>query len=216
MPYFPIFTDIKDKTVLIAGGGRMAERKLKSLAAFKPCVVLCAPEISGETEGTIKKLKAQGLEIRLIKRPFEENDLNGVFICIAATDDRQVNAHISGLCAKKGIPVNVVDDPGLCSFNFPALVLRGELTVGISTAGLSPAAAGGTRRLIDGILSDNAGDIVSYLGSIREKVFELTKGREGLRSKMFSGLYELCMEKDRGLSEEEFRTYIENLLKAGV
>ena len=216
MPYFPIFTDIKDKTVLIAGGGRMAERKLKSLAAFKPCVVLCAPEISGETEGTIKKLKAQGLEIRLIKRPFEENDLNGVFICIAATDDRQVNAHISGLCAKKGIPVNVVDDPGLCSFNFPALVLRGELTVGISTAGLSPAAAGGTRRLIDGMLSDNAGDIVSYLGSIREKVFELTKGREGLRSKMFSGLYELCMEKDRGLSEEEFRTYIENLLKAGV
>lgn len=216
MPYFPIFTDIKDKTVLIAGGGRMAERKLKSLAAFKPCVVLCAPEISGETEGTIKKLKAQGLEIRLIKRPFEENDLNGVFICIAATDDRQVNAHISGLCAKKGIPVNVVDDPGLCSFNFPALVLRGELTVGISTAGLSPAAAGGTRRLIDGMLSDNAGDIVSYLGSIREKVFELTKGREGLRSKMFSGLYELCMEKDRGLSEEEFRAFIENLLKAGV
>lgn len=216
MPYFPIFTDIKDKTVLIAGGGRMAERKLKSLAAFKPCVVLCAPEISGETEGTIKKLKAQGLEIRLIKRPFEENDLNRVFICIAATDDRQVNAHISGLCAKKGIPVNVVDDPGLCSFNFPALVLRGELTVGISTAGLSPAAAGGTRRLIDGMLSDNAGDIVSYLGSIREKVFELTKGREGLRSKMFSGLYELCMEKDRGLSEEEFRAFIENLLKAGV
>ena len=216
MPYFPIFTDIKDKTVLIAGGGRMAARKLKSLAAFKPCVVLCAPEISGETEGTIKKLKAQGLEIRLIKRPFEENDLNGVFICIAATDDRQVNAHISGLCAKKGIPVNVVDDPGLCSFNFPALVLRGELTVGISTAGLSPAAAGGTRRLIDGMLSDNAGDIVSYLGSIREKVFELTKGREGLRSKMFSGLYELCMEKDRGLSEEEFRAFIENLLKAGV
>ena len=216
MPYFPIFTDIKDKTVLIAGAGRMAERKLKSLAVFKPCVVLCAPEISGETEGTIKKLKAQGLEIRLIKRPFEENDLNGVFICIAATDDRQVNAHISGLCAKKGIPVNVVDDPGLCSFNFPALVLRGELTVGISTAGLSPAAAGGTRRLIDGMLSDNAGDIVSYLGSIREKVFELTKGREGLRSKMFSGLYELCMEKDRGLSEDEFRTYIENLLKAGV
>ncbi len=212
MPYFPIFTDIKDKTVLIAGGGRMADRKLKSLAAFKPRVVLCAPEISGETEGTINKLKAQGLEIRLIKRPFEENDLNGVFICIAATDDRQVNAHISGLCAKKGIPVNVVDDPGLCSFNFPALVLRGELTVGISTAGLSPAAAGGTRRLIDGMLSDNAGDIVSYLGSIRERVFELTKGREGLRSTIFSGLYELCMEKDRGLSEEEFRSFIEDLL----
>ena len=213
MPYFPIFTDIKDKTVLIAGGGRMAARKLKSLAAFKPCVVLCAPEISGETEGTIKKLKAQGLEIRLIKRPFEENDLKGVFICIAATDNRQVNASISGLCGKKGIPVNVVDDPGLCSFNFPALVLRGELTVGISTAGLSPTAAGGTRRLIDGMLPDNAGDIVSYMGSIREKVFELTKGREGLRSAIFSGLYELCMEKDRGLSEEEFRTFIEDRLK---
>ena len=212
MPYFPIFTDIKDKTVLIAGGGRMAERKLKSLAAFKPRVVLCAPEVSGETEGTINKLKAQGLEIRLIKRPFEENNLNGVFICIAATDDRQVNAHISGLCAKKGIPVNVVDDPGLCSFNFPALVLRGELTVGISTAGLSPTAAGGTKRLIDGMLSDNAGEIVSYLGSIRERVFELTKGREGLRSAIFSGLYELCMEKDRGLSEEEFRTFIEDRL----
>lgn len=213
MPYFPIFTDIKDKTVLIAGGGRMAARKLKSLAAFKPCVVLCAPEISGEVRGAIKELKEHGISIRLNKRPFEENDLKGVFICIAATDDRQVNARISRLCGKKGIPVNVVDDPGLCSFNFPALVLRGELTVGISTAGLSPTAAGGTRRLIDGMLPDNAGDIVSYMGSIREKVFELTKGREGLRSAIFSGLYELCMEKDRGLSEEEFRTFIEERLK---
>ncbi len=213
MPYFPIFTDIKDKTVLIAGGGRMAARKLKSLAAFKPCVVLCAPEISGEVRGAIKELKELGISIRLNKRPFEENDLKGVFICIAATDNRQVNASISGLCGKKGIPVNVVDDPGLCSFNFPALVLRGELTVGISTAGLSPTAAGGTRRLIDGMLQDNIGDIVSYMGSIREKVFELTKGREGLRSTIFSGLYELCMEKDRGLSEEEFRTFIEDRLK---
>lgn len=213
MPYFPIFTDIKDKTVLIAGGGRMAARKLKSLAAFKPCVVLCAPEISGEVRGAIKELKELGINIRLNKRPFEENDLKGVFICIAATGDRQVNARISSLCGKKGIPVNVVDDPGLCSFNFPALVLRGELTVGISTAGLSPTAAGGTRRLIDGMLPDNAGDIVSYMGSIREKVFELTKGREGLRSAIFSGLYELCMEKDRGLSEEEFRTFIEERLK---
>lgn len=213
MPYFPIFTDIKDKTVLIAGGGRMAARKLKSLAAFKPCVVLCAPEISGEVRGAIKELKELGISIRLNKRPFEENDLKGVFICIAATDDRQVNARISRLCGRKGIPVNVVDDPGLCSFNFPALVLRGELTVGISTAGLSPTAAGGTRRLIDGMLPDNAGDIVSYMGSIREKVFELTKGREGLRSAIFSGLYELCMEKDRGLSEEEFRTFIEERLK---
>lgn len=213
MPYFPIFTDIKDKTVLIAGGGRMAARKLKSLAAFKPCVVLCAPEISGEVRGAIKELKEHGISIRLNKRPFEENDLKGVFICIAATDDRQVNARISRLCSRKGIPVNVVDDPGLCSFNFPALVLRGELTVGISTAGLSPTAAGGTRRLIDGMLPDNAGDIVSYMGSIREKVFELTKGREGLRSAIFSGLYELCMEKDRGLSEEEFRTFIEERLK---
>lgn len=213
MPYFPIFTDIKDKTVLIAGGGRMAARKLKSLAAFKPCVVLCAPEISREVRGAIKELKEHGISIRLNKRPFEENDLKGVFICIAATDDRQVNARISRLCGKKGIPVNVVDDPGLCSFNFPALVLRGELTVGISTAGLSPTAAGGTRRLIDGMLPDNAGDIVSYMGSIREKVFELTKGREGLRGAIFSGLYELCMEKDRGLSEEEFRTFIEERLK---
>lgn len=213
MPYFPIFTDIKDKTVLIAGGGRMAARKLKSLAAFKPCVVLCAPEISGEVRGAIKELKELGINIRLNKRPFEENDLKGVFICIAATDDRQVNARISSLCGRKGIPVNVVDDPGLCSFNFPALVLRGELTVGISTAGLSPTAAGGTRRLIDGMLPDNIGDIVSYMGSIREKVFELTKGREGLRSAIFSGLYELCMEKDRGLSEEEFRTFIEERLK---
>ena len=85
--------------------------------------------------------------------------------------------------------------------------------MGISTAGLSPTAAGGTRRLIDGMLPDNIGDIVSYMGSIREKVFELTKGREGLRSTIFSGLYELCMEKDRGLSEEEFRTFIEDRLK---
>lgn len=213
MPYFPIFTDIKDKTVLIAGGGRMAARKLKSLAAFKPYVVLCAPEISGEARETIEELEKLGIKIRLNKRPFEENDLNGVFICIAATDDRQVNARISGLCCKKGIPVNVVDDPGLCSFNFPALVLRGELTVGISTAGLSPTAAGGTRRLIDAMLSDNAGEIVSYMGSVREKVFELTKGREGLRSAIFSDLYELCMEKDRGLSEEEFRTFVEDRFK---
>ena len=66
---------------------------------------------------------------------------------IAATDDREVNRGIAALCRERGIPVNAVDDKEQCTFLFPALVKRGDLTVGVSTAGASEPGAVGQQLL---------------------------------------------------------------------
>ena len=85
--------------------------------------------------------------ISLEKREYLDGDLEGAFIAIAATDDSALNERISREATARNVPLNVVDVTHLCTFIAPSIVRKGEVTVAISTAGLSPALA---RKLRDG------------------------------------------------------------------
>lgn len=145
---FPLFLELRDKPCLVVGGGAIAVRKAKTLAEFGAKVVQVAPETCG--------------------RGFEDGDVEGMTLVVAATDDRAVNAHVADLCKAKGLPVNVVDDPVNCSFFFPAIVRKGPMTVAVSSGGTCPVATKIVRDRAARLLEDEFVEEVGRLGRERE------------------------------------------------
>ena len=145
MPHFPMFVDLSGRPVLIVGGGSVALRKLRKLAPYGPKCVVVAPEVAEE----IRSMDG----VQVCRRPFSPDDLEPrPVLVIAATDDPAVNRQVSSLCRQQNIPVNVADDPALCTFLFPALVQQGSFSAGISTGGASPVAAAYFKERLEDIL----------------------------------------------------------------
>lgn len=114
----------------------MAARKVKTLIAAGALVTVISPRV---TEG-LARLFSTG-RIRRVSAPFSPSMLKGFFIVVAATDDRAVNDAVSRAAGRRGMPVNVVDDPALSSFIVPSLVARNGLIISISTSGKAPCLA---------------------------------------------------------------------------
>ena len=202
MAYFPMFIELEGKTVLIVGGGQVARRKLEKLLHYGAHITMAAPHI----DSALIKLGADNY----ITAPFSADMLNGVDIVIAATDDRAVNREISALCRERKIPVNVVDDKELCSFIFPALVKRGNMSIGISTGGASPSAAIWAKERISAILPDELDSILVYLESLRPVIKDLTES-ESERQTLFKALFSACLDLGRHLTAEELMRITEEM-----
>ena len=151
MKYFPFFIDIENKSGLIVGGGEVAAEKVFRLQPFHSNITVIAPAI-------LDKL-LHNKHIQCIERKFN---------VIAATNDRQLNKHISDLCKKQGILVNVVDDMKQCGFIFPSLVTSGSMCIGISTGGASPSIASIYREKIQKEIPENMEEILLYLAECRK------------------------------------------------
>lgn len=184
MAYFPFFADIENMNILVAGGGTVALRKIEKLLPFSPAITVAAPQIDGEIAA---------LGVKLIHSEFKTEMLDGVKAVIAATDSKEVNRSIACLCRERSIPVNAVDDREQCSFIFPALVKKGELTVGISTSGASPSAAIWLKEQINALLPDSLPLILDYLESLRPIIKDRVKS-EQRRGEIFKELFALCLE----------------------
>lgn len=111
MAYFPFFVNIAGKEALVAGGGKVAARKVKTLLDFGANVKVVSPEAVPE----LRKLAESGT-VCLFLRKYRPEDLNSAALVIAATGDKKVNRQISRGAQEKLIPVNAVDNPELCTF----------------------------------------------------------------------------------------------------
>ena len=111
MSYLPIFFSTSAKSCLVVGGGEVAVRKVRQLLNVQADVLVVAPILCKELKG----MYGNG-EIRHEQREFNENDLDECVLVVAATDDGAVNEQVSTLAQQRRIPVNVVDNPALCSF----------------------------------------------------------------------------------------------------
>lgn len=151
--------------------------------------------------------------VSIISERFRPEHLDGFELCIAATDDHALNSLVSELCRKKKIPVNVVDDPKLCTFIFPSIIKRDELSIGISTGGMSPSAAAYLRRTLGSSLPDGIGDIISYMGSIRGLIHGRFSDAD-MRSSVLTSIFELCLEKGRRLTDSELDPILEHASQA--
>ena len=134
--YYPINLALENKRCLVIGAGKVAERKTRRLLEYGACVSVVGQAITPGLKALWKKKV-----IVFKKRRFGLSDLSGAYLVIAATTDRKVNSAVSSYCLKNGILINVVDSPKECSFILPSVVRKGDLTISISTDGISPALA---------------------------------------------------------------------------
>lgn len=165
MDYLPIFMDIRGQPCLLAGGGEVALRKATLLCRAGGRLVVVAPEVCGELRELVE---AGGGDIH--ERPFADADLGDVALAVAATSDDTVNRRISELARQRSLPVNVVDQPDLCTFIVPAIVDRSPVVVAISTGGSSPVLTRQLKEKIEQTIPAAYGRLAALLGRFRGRV----------------------------------------------
>jgi precorrin-2 dehydrogenase/sirohydrochlorin ferrochelatase len=195
MPYLALNIDMRKRTALIVGGGKVAARKLQALREAGAGVRVVAPEVLP----AIREQEASGaVTVRI--GCYVTSDLDGIALAVAATDDAAVNRRVALEAGQKGILVAVVDQPEAGDCHFPAILRRGGLEIAVSTGGRCPALAAEVRDAIAGVIGDDYAGLVEELALEREKL--LTEGngttynKELLRSKARRLINELSERKD--------------------
>ena len=165
MQYFPVFFDLNGKHCLVVGGGDVAARKVSLLFRAGAEVKVVSPELCE----SLKNRVTNG-EISHEARPFEDADLDACVLIVAGTDDQAVNKRVSELAHAKCIPVNVVDQPELCSFIVPSIIDRSPVQVAVSTGGASPVLARLLRARLETMIPAAYGQLASLMNEFRDKV----------------------------------------------
>ena len=157
MKCFPFMREVEGARVVLVGGGNIALHKAQRLAPFGVQLIVCAHEV-------LPELKALA---HAVYTEYAPKFLDGASFAIAATDDRALNACVCADCRALHIPVNCVDDKENCDFFFPALIVRGEVSIGVSTGGASPLLAALLRDRIARALPENLEEIVARAEQLR-------------------------------------------------
>jgi siroheme synthase-like protein len=162
MRYYPIYLDLKDRAVLVVGGGAIAEGKTQQLVEAGARVRVVSPTLTPH----LSELVARGV-IEHDPGRFGKDDLNDVYLVISATDDQAVNEEVARLASGLRLLYNVVDQPSLCNFITPALVTRGELQISISTGGGSPSLAQRVKREVAALIGEEYGELLEIAREMR-------------------------------------------------
>ena len=134
--YYPAYLNLAGKRCVIFGGGTVAQGKIAALRQAGVRITIISPDV---TPG-IQRAAQRG-DVEWLQRKYQPGDLEGAFIAIAATNVWYVNREIYEEAERRGVLLNVVDDPDLCTFIAPSIVKREPVTLAISTGGASPALA---------------------------------------------------------------------------
>ena len=199
MPFFPMYIDLTDKKVLVVGGGRVALQKIKVLIEFEPAITVVADSFSSDFLNYISDK-----DINVLEKKFEDSDISeedDYTVVVAATNNLEVNRRIYQLCISNKIPVNVVDNPGLCTFIFPSIYVNQNLVCSVSTAGESPVLTQYIKELLIKQLPANIGEISSRMGKIREKM-KLTEPDMQKRKIKLRRILEQLIEDNNTTTEE--------------
>ena len=209
MQYLPIFLKLSGQSCLVVGGGEVAARKVNALLRAKGTVTVLSPELGGELTAWL----AEGRIAHICKR-FEPADLAGFHLVISATDRREVNEMVAAAAREKGIPVNVVDCPDLCSFIFPAIVDRSPVVIAVSTGGASPVLARLVRARLEAALPAAYGRLAKLAEScrlpVKKAIPDATQRRRFWESTLQGGLAELIFSG----RDDEAQAQFDRLLAA--
>lgn len=165
MNYLPLFADVKQRVVLVVGGGEVATRKIELLLRAGADVHVVAKSLA---EPLLAKQNAG--QLHWLAQEFSPEQVDKVFLVIAATDDVALNAAVSQAAQQRYRLVNVVDDQPKCSFIFPSIVDRSPLVVAISSGGQAPVLARLLREKLEALLPASLGDMARVAGEWRERV----------------------------------------------
>jgi uroporphyrin-III C-methyltransferase/precorrin-2 dehydrogenase/sirohydrochlorin ferrochelatase len=165
MDYFPLFLKVADRPCLVVGGGKVAARKIQLLQRAGAHVTVVSPRSCDEVLAY-----ADAGSVLYIHRDFQDEDLDGMVLVIAATSNKAVNSHIAELADRQRIPVNVVDSPELCSFIVPSMVDRSPVQVAVSTGGSSPVLARLLRARLESFIPAAYGRLARLVDDYRQSV----------------------------------------------
>ena len=164
MQNYPIFINIKDKPCLVVGGGEVAARKIRLQLLAGAKITVIAPQLGPTVTNEMQD------QIQYIQREFIETDIQGFRLITAATDDAKVNRRVSELAQAINVPVNIVDQPELCSFITPSIIDRDPVTIAISTGGGAPVLARMLRSKLEAFIPATYGNLATSMQSMRDKV----------------------------------------------
>ncbi|MBY0484397.1 siroheme synthase CysG [Nitrosomonas sp.] len=165
MDFLPIFLNIRNKTCLVVGAGEVATRKIMLLLQAGAQVSVVSPEL----DTTLKEYLVHG-KIKFCAESFQPEQLEDIVLVIAATNDRVTNRLVSETAQKRKIPVNVVDDPDLCTFIMPSIVDRSPLLIAVSSGGQSPVLARLLRAQLEIMIPVAYARLAAMAGKFRKHV----------------------------------------------
>ncbi len=179
---YPVFLKLKNKKILIVGGGFIALQKLIGLLETEAQISILAPTIIDEVyacKGEFPNLRL----IKFIERDYQYGDEKDFDIVFAATNIQELNTSIANRCHDQNILVNAVDQPEDCDFYVPSIAADGDLKIAISTNGKAPAVAQKLRKHFERQLPCyNA--LLERVSEFREKVQAKFSGEQNLKRRM--------------------------------
>lgn len=180
MRYFPVFMDMRDRTVTVIGGGEEALRKIRLLLKTEAALRVIAPDLHQE-------LAAQ-TRVRWLSKTYDPALLDGSALVYSA--DPALNEKVAADAQARGIPVNAVDEPDISTFIVPSIVDRDPVVVAIGTEGTAPVLGQGIRARVDAMLPQSLGGLARTAEGLRERVAETIPAgnrRRGFWQRFFFG-----------------------------
>ncbi|MFP7303728.1 siroheme synthase CysG [Klebsiella pasteurii] len=202
----PIFAEVKERPVLVIGGGEIAARKITFLLRAEAKVHIVAETLMPELAEKVERE-----EIQWRATVFEEQQLDDVFLVIAATEDDELNQRVYVAANARYRLVNVVDNQALCSFVFPSIVDRSPLLVAISSSGKAPVLSRILREKIEALLPTNLGRLAETASYWRHHIkthLKTTAERRRFWERVFTGRFASLMlagnkaEAEKALEDE--------------
>ena len=191
MDYLPLFADLKARPVLVVGGGEIAVRKISLLRRAGAVVRVVAKKLATELQRDV-----DAGHVEWLAAEFDEQQLDSVFLVIAATNNRELNRQVFDAANARHRLVNVVDDQPLCSFIFPSIVDRSPLVVAVSSGGNAPVLARLLREKLESLLPQSLGRMATVAGSFRERIkgaLSTTDARRRFWEQAFRGRFASLM-----------------------
>ncbi|TRW97954.1 siroheme synthase CysG [Candidatus Methylobacter oryzae] len=165
MDYFPLFLKLKDQACLVVGAGEIAARKIELLARAGAKITVIAREISP----TVLNLQTSH-NLTLLQKCFSPEDISEFRLIVSATDNMETNCLVAQTATEQNILVNVVDNPELCSFIFPAIIDRSPVIAAVSSGGSAPVLTRLLRAKIETVIPPAYGRLAALADKFRNKV----------------------------------------------
>ncbi|PPD15353.1 MAG: uroporphyrinogen-III C-methyltransferase [Methylobacterium sp.] len=167
----PVFLDLAGKRAVLAGGSAGAAWKAELLAAAGADVEIYAPEPSDEMRALLARGAASG-SLTLHERPWSIHVFAGAAIAVGDCEDEAEAKAFRCAAKAAGVPVNTIDKPATCDFQFGAIVNRSPVVIGISTDGAAPILGQAIRRRIETLLPASLAAWAQLAHRIRGRVLE--------------------------------------------
>lgn len=211
MRYYPIYLDLAGRSVLVVGGGVVAEGKASQLAEAGAHVTIVSPTLT-------KPLRQLAEQRKIVWRQaeFVESDLESVWLVVSATDDQEANEAVAKAAAQRNLLCNVVDQPALCNFITPALVTRGGIQISVSSGGGSPSVTKRVKREIGELIGDEYAQLLEIAAEMRAEAKRLIPEFEPRKQVLSAFVESEAIELLRAGKRDEARQLAFDLLQKAV